>query len=91
MLDRLIARLNRATIKGAMPPDSTIAPVLGCNREEADAVLLALGWGRHEAEGVVLYRRRRPPGRRRQTRRRPPLGEGELSPFAVLKQLRAAE
>jgi ATP-dependent RNA helicase SUPV3L1/SUV3 len=91
MLDRLIGRLTRATVKGTMPPDSTIAPVLGCSREEADQVLLALGWGRHEAEGQVTYRRRRPPGQKPLTRRRPALGEGEQSPFAVLKQLRAAE
>jgi ATP-dependent RNA helicase SUPV3L1/SUV3 len=90
MLDRLVARLHRMTVKGAMPPDPTIAQVLGCGKEEADAVLLALGWGRREEEGVVTYRRQRPPRapQTAQSRRRvPPLGDGDRSPFAILKQL----
>jgi ATP-dependent RNA helicase SUPV3L1/SUV3 len=90
MLDRLIARLQRMTVKGAMPPDPTIAPVLGCGKEEADAVLLALGWGRREEDGAVVYRRQRPPRPQpnAQSRRRvPPLGDGDRSPFAILKQL----
>jgi ATP-dependent RNA helicase SUPV3L1/SUV3 len=91
MLDRLLARLNRATIQGAMPPDRTVAPVLGCSREEADAVLLALGWGRHEADGAVIYRRQRPSAAfAPRQRRRPPLTRADdRSPFAVLKQLPA--
>jgi ATP-dependent RNA helicase SUPV3L1/SUV3 len=92
MLDRLIARLRRATVHGAMPADPTIAPVLGCTRQEADAVLLALGWGRRETDGVVTYRRQRTsraPDTNR--RRRPPLGSGDRSPFAVLKQLKAGK
>ena len=57
MLDRLIARLRRATIEGTMASDPTIAPVLGCAKDEADAVLLALGWDREEVDGAPLYRR----------------------------------
>jgi ATP-dependent RNA helicase SUPV3L1/SUV3 len=89
MLDRLLARLHRATSQGAMPPDDTIAPVLGCSREEADSVLLALGWRRDETDGVLVYRRTRPAAAfAPPIRRRPPLtGAGERSPFAVLKQL----
>jgi ATP-dependent RNA helicase SUPV3L1/SUV3 len=93
MLDRLLARLERATVKGAMPPDATIAPVLGCAREEADQVLLALGWARQEEEDVVIYRRRRPAlplsGRTRRRVVRP--GDDDRSPFAVLKQLAMAK
>jgi ATP-dependent RNA helicase SUPV3L1/SUV3 len=90
MLDRLIDRLRCATVQGVMPPDSTIAPVLGCTREVADAVLLALGWGKGEIDGVPVYRRQRPPRTPNVGRRRsPPLGDGERSPFAVLKQLAA--
>jgi ATP-dependent RNA helicase SUPV3L1/SUV3 len=93
MLDRLMARLDRATVKGAMPPDDTIAPVLGCAREEADQVLLALGWGRREEDGVTLYRRQRPFAHLapRHRRRPPPRAHDERSPFAVLKQLSVAE
>jgi ATP-dependent RNA helicase SUPV3L1/SUV3 len=93
MLDRLMARLDRATIKGAMPPDDTIAPVLGCAREEADQVLLALGWGRREEDGVTLYRRQRPftPLAPRHRRRPPPRAHDDRSPFAVLKQLSVAK
>jgi ATP-dependent RNA helicase SUPV3L1/SUV3 len=89
MLDRLIARLRRATIQGTMPPDPTIPQVLGCSRDEADRVLAALGWARREAEGVVSYRRQRsvPPRRRRV----PPLTYDDRSPFAVLKQLSVAK
>jgi len=89
MLDRLIARLRRATIQGTMPPDPTIPQVLGCSRDEADRVLAALGWARREAEGVVSYRRQRsvPPRRRRV----PPLTHDDRSPFAVLKQLSVAK
>jgi ATP-dependent RNA helicase SUPV3L1/SUV3 len=88
MLDRLVARLHRNTVKGAMPPDPTIAQVLGCGKEEADAVLLALGWGRREENGVITYRRQRPPRPVASNRRRvPPLGDGDRSPFAILKQL----
>lgn len=93
MLDRLIARLRRATVQGVMPPDPTIAPVMGCTREEADAILLALGWGKREADGVITYRRQRlprPPEAKRR-RRTPPLGDGDRSPFAVLKQLTAVK
>ncbi len=75
-----------------MQPDPTIPPVLGCGKEEADAVLLALGWGRREEDGVVIYRRQRPPRPKLappNRRRVPPLGDGALSPFAVLKQLSA--
>jgi hypothetical protein len=78
------------TVKGVMPLDPTIAPVLGCGKEEADAVLLALGWGRREEDGAVIYRRQRPPRPppTAQSRRRvPPLGDGDRSPFAILKQL----
>jgi len=94
MLDRLIVRLRRSTAQGAMAPDPTIAPVLGASKDEADAVLLALGWGRHEIDGVVTYRRQRPaaPSLAAQRRRRvPPLGDGDRSPFAVLKHLTAAK
>jgi ATP-dependent RNA helicase SUPV3L1/SUV3 len=93
MLDRLIARLRRATVKGTMPPDPTIAPVLGCGKDEADAVLAALGWGRREAEGVVTYRRQRPAAQHDLPRRRrvPPLTHDDRSPFAILKQLSAAK
>ncbi len=92
MLDRLIERLRRATVQGVMPFDSTIAPVLGCTRAEADAVLLALGWGRREVDGVVTYHRQRaPPSSEASRRRKPPLGNGERSPFAVLKHLTAAK
>ncbi len=76
-----------------MPPDATIAPALGCTREEADQVLLALGWGRFDVDGTILYRRQRPPvledgrSRRRPSARR----DVERSPFAVLKQLAAAK
>jgi ATP-dependent RNA helicase SUPV3L1/SUV3 len=93
MLDRLMARLERSTVKGAMPPDATIAPVLGCTREEADQVLLALGWGRREEEGVVVYRRQRPTLSMRARLRRPPPAriDQERSPFAVLKQLSVAK
>jgi ATP-dependent RNA helicase SUPV3L1/SUV3 len=90
MLDRLIARLERSTVAGAMPPDPTIPQVLGCRREEADAVLLALGWGRQEVEGAVTYRRQRPaaPFAARQRRRPNPLTRADdRSPFAVLKLL----
>jgi ATP-dependent RNA helicase SUPV3L1/SUV3 len=91
MLDRLIDRLRRATVQGTMPPDPTIAPVLGCTRDEADAVLLALGWGRREMDGIVTYRRQRSPRPPEANRRRqPPLGDAERSPFAVLKQLTAS-
>jgi hypothetical protein len=92
MLDRLIERLRRATVQGVMPADSTIAPVLGCTRDEADAVLLALGWGRREIDGVVTYRRQRTARPSEANRRRkPPLGNGERSPFAVLKHLTAVK
>ncbi|MDB5394183.1 MAG: disulfide oxidoreductase [Rhodospirillales bacterium] len=94
MLDRLIGRLRRATAQGTMAPDPTIAPVLGCGKDEADAVLLALGWGRHEADGAVTYRRQRPPAppvAAQRRRRAPPLGDGDRSPFAILKQLNAAK
>jgi ATP-dependent RNA helicase SUPV3L1/SUV3 len=93
MLDRLLARLRRTTVQGAMPADATIAPVLGCTNAEADEVLLALGWGRHEIDGATIYRRQRarsasgPPPRRRA----PPLGDAERSPFAVLKQFAASK
>jgi ATP-dependent RNA helicase SUPV3L1/SUV3 len=90
MLDRLMARLKRETVRGAMPPDATIAPVLGCGKDEADAVLLALGWGRQEVDGVVTYRRQRPlpaPGAPPRPRREPSWADREHSPFAVLKQL----
>jgi len=90
MLDRLRARLERATVSGTMPPDPTIPPVLGCRREEADAVLLALGWGRQEVDGAVVYRRQRPapPFMARQRSRSPrPARVDDRSPFAVLKQL----
>jgi ATP-dependent RNA helicase SUPV3L1/SUV3 len=91
MLDRLLARLGRSTAQGVMQPDPTIAPVLGCSREEADSVLLALGWRRGEADGAPVYRRVRPAAAfATRTRRRPPLTRAdELSPFAVLKQLSA--
>jgi ATP-dependent RNA helicase SUPV3L1/SUV3 len=93
MLDRLLARLNRATVQGAMPPDPTIAPVLGCSREEADAVLLALGWGRQEVDGAVIYRRQRPIAAfcMRPGRRTPLTRADDQSPFAVLKQLSAGK
>ena len=93
MLDRLIARLRRATVKGTMPPDPTIAPVLGCTKDEADAVLADLGWGRHETDGIVLYKRQRPaqPPAAQRRRRGPPLTHDDRSPFAVLKQLGAAK
>jgi ATP-dependent RNA helicase SUPV3L1/SUV3 len=93
MLDRLIARLRRMTVKGAMPPDPTIAQVLGCTRDEADAVLAALGWGRQEADGTVTYRRQRPADSRPATQRRRvhPLTHDDRSPFAVLKQLSVAK
>ncbi|HEX4507159.1 MAG TPA: helicase-related protein [Alphaproteobacteria bacterium] len=93
MLDRLIARLRRATVDGAMPADPTIAPVLGCGKEEADQVLAVLGWGRREAEGVVTYRRQRPaqPAGAPRRRRVPPLTHDDRSPFAVLKQLGRAK
>jgi ATP-dependent RNA helicase SUPV3L1/SUV3 len=92
MLDRLIARLRRATVQGTMPPDPTIAPVLGCTREEADAVLLALGWGRRDADGVVTYRRQRILRELDAKRRRKPsLASGDRSPFAVLKLLKAGK
>ncbi len=89
MLDRLMRRLHRATIRGAMTPDPTIAPVLGCSRADADAVLLALGWGRRDTEGGAIYRRQRPPAPpvAVRTRRRPAVADAERSPFAVLKQL----
>jgi ATP-dependent RNA helicase SUPV3L1/SUV3 len=94
MLDRLIARLQRMTVKGAMPPDPTIAPVLGCGKDEADAVLAALGWGRQETDGVVTYRRQRPaysqPAAQRRQRAHP-LTHDDRSPFAVLKQLGVAK
>ena len=94
MLDRLIARLQRMTVKGAMPPDPTIAPVLGCGKDEADAVLAALGWGRQEVDGVVTYRRQRPahahPAAQRR-RRAHPLTHDDRSPFAILKQLGMAK
>jgi ATP-dependent RNA helicase SUPV3L1/SUV3 len=94
MLDRLIARLQRMTVKGAMPPDPTIAPVLGCGKDEADAVLAALGWGRQEVDGVVTYRRQRPahaqPAAQRR-RRVHPLTHDDRSPFAILKQLGMAK
>ncbi len=91
MLDRLIDRL-RGSRSGVMPPDSTIAPVLGCTRPEADAVLLALGWGRREIDGVVTYRWQRASRPSEANRRRkPPLGDGDRSPFAVLKHLTAAK
>ena len=95
MLDRLIARLRRMTVKGAMPPDSTIAPVLGCTKDEADAVLAALGWGREESDGVVIYRRQRPansrPAARRRSHAHPLTHDDALSAFAVLKQLSVAK
>jgi ATP-dependent RNA helicase SUPV3L1/SUV3 len=94
MLDRLTARLQRATVKGTMPPDPTIAPVLGCGKDEADAVLAALGWGRQETDGVVTYRRQRvvPSQPAAQRRRRPhPLTHDDRSPFAILKQLGVAK
>jgi ATP-dependent RNA helicase SUPV3L1/SUV3 len=91
MLDRLIGRLRRATVQGVMTPDETIAPVLGCGRPEADAVLLALGWGRHEADGATLYRRQRPAKPPVPFRRRPRRDDAERSPFAVLKQLKTAK
>jgi ATP-dependent RNA helicase SUPV3L1/SUV3 len=92
MLDRLIARLQRMTVKGAMPPDPTIAPVLGCGKDEADAVLAALGWGRQEADGVVIYRRQRPAQPTAQRRRRAhPLTHDDRSPFAIRKQLSVAK
>jgi ATP-dependent RNA helicase SUPV3L1/SUV3 len=93
MLDRLMARLDRATVRGAMPPDETIAPVLGCTRDEADQVLAALGWGRREEEGVTLYRRQRPTHALAPPRRRAPPArrDAERSPFAVLKQLTVAK
>ncbi len=94
MLDRLISRLWRNTVKGAMPPDPTVAPVLGCTKDEADAVLLALGWGRHDVDGVVTYRRQRPPrppATAQRSRLLPPLGDGDRSPFAILKTLTAAK
>jgi ATP-dependent RNA helicase SUPV3L1/SUV3 len=93
MLDRLIARLRRATVEGTMPSDPTIAPVLGCGKEEADQVLAALGWAQRGAEGVVTYRRQRPaqpPGAPRR-RRVPSLTHDDRSPFAVLKQLGMAK
>jgi hypothetical protein len=76
-----------------MPPDPTIAPVLGCGKEEADAVLAALGWGRLEVEGVVTYRRVRQarPANAPRRRRVPPLTHDDRSPFAVLKQLSMAK
>jgi ATP-dependent RNA helicase SUPV3L1/SUV3 len=89
MLDRLMRRLHRATNRGAMTPDPTIAPVLGCSRADADAVLLALGWGRRDTECGAIYRRQKPAisqGAAR-TRRRPSVSDAERSPFAVLKQL----
>jgi ATP-dependent RNA helicase SUPV3L1/SUV3 len=93
MLDRLIARLRRATVEGTMPPDPTIAPVLGCGKEEADQVLAALGWRRRVTEGAVTYRRQRPAQSHNVSRRRrvPPLTHDERSPFAVLKQLGVAK
>ncbi len=93
MLDRLLGRLWRATVRGVAPYDSTIAPVLGCSRDEADSVLLALGWTRHEADGLVSYRRQRPsaPHNGKPRRRLPPNYDRALSPFAVLKQLTAAK
>ena len=76
-----------------MPPDPTIAPVLGCGKDEADAVLLALGWGRQEVDGVTVYRRQRPLAQRpaAQRRRMPPLVTDDRSPFAILKQLSVAK
>ena len=90
MLERLMARLHRATTRGAMPPDPTIAPVLGCTIAEADAVLAALGWGRQEIDGAVSYRRQRPAGeniRRRRVRPAAPRKENDQSPFALLQNL----
>jgi len=94
MLDRLVARLWRMTVKGAMPPDPTIAPVLGCTKDEADAVLAALGWSRQETDGVVTYRRQRPAESRpaaQRRRRAHPLTHDDRSPFAILKQLGVAK
>src|SRR6202012_1865575 len=93
MLDRLIARLGRATGEAARPADPPIAPVLGCGNPEADQVLAALGWGRQEAEGIVTYRRQRPaqPANTPRRRRVPPLTHDDRSPFAVLKQLGMAK
>jgi len=89
MLDRLVARLRRTTIQGAMAADSTIAPVLGCSHAEADEVLLALGWGRDEVDGATIYRRQKT--RSAPRRRSPPRADIERSPFAVLKQLATAK
>jgi ATP-dependent RNA helicase SUPV3L1/SUV3 len=87
MLDRLAQRLERGAVDGAMNFDPTIAPALGCGREEADAVLAALGWAREEGEAGPVYRRRRalsPRAGGSPTRK-------VSSPFAVLKQLAVAE
>jgi ATP-dependent RNA helicase SUPV3L1/SUV3 len=89
MLDRLIARLRRQTVEGVMPPDPTIAQVLGCGKDAADQVLAALGWDRQEADGVVTYRRQKQASLTRMRPRRPsPQPSDDRSPFAVLKQLR---
>jgi ATP-dependent RNA helicase SUPV3L1/SUV3 len=89
MLDRLIARLRRQTVEGVMPPDPTIAQVLGCGKDAADQVLAALGWDRQDEDGVVTYRRQRQASlariRPNRPGARPP---DDRSPFAVLKQLR---
>ena len=90
MLERLMVRLHRATIRGAMPLDPTIAPVLGCTAAEADAVLSALGWGRREIDGAISYRRQRPAGannRVRRTRSIAPRKDNDQSPFALLQNL----
>jgi hypothetical protein len=76
-----------------MPPDPTIAPVLGCGKDEADAVLAALGWGRQEVDGIITYRRQRvaPAQPAAQRRRVHPLTHDDRSPFAILKQLGVAK
>ena len=96
MLDRLIAQLRRATVQGAMPPDPTVAPVLGCGKNGAGRGAGRARWGNgRRSEGVVTYRRQRPvqlsASRAAPPARVPPLTHDDRSPFAILKQLSIAK
>ncbi len=85
MLDRLEVELVKAR-DGVLPPEATLAQIIGTGAGELAEVLTALGYRRTETgDGTVTWRRR--PGRNRPRAAKPPRAD---HPFAKLRHFQGA-